>query len=69
MIHPNITIHENLTEAYADIYTPEVLSALSSMAHFNNDIKELMASRIKRRAARQQQKKRITFLDPRIYIS
>jgi malate synthase len=62
----NLNIRKNLKEAYSDVYTSEVLSALSSMARFNNDIKEVMASRIKRRAARQQQK--ITFLDPESYI-
>jgi malate synthase len=64
----HITINSNLQEIYKDIYTPEALSAISSLAHFNNDIKEAMAARIKRRAERAQQKKRITFLDPESYI-
>src|SRR4029079_5589737 len=51
-----------------DAYTPEVLTALSSLAHFNKDIKEAMAARIKRRANRQQQKKRINFLDFESFI-
>jgi malate synthase len=59
-----IKIRNNLKEAYADVYTPEVISALSSLAHFNNDIKAVMAARLKRRAERQDQKQRITFLDP-----
>ena len=69
MINENIKIREGLEEAYSDVYTPEVLSALSSLAHFNKDIKAVMASRLKRRAERQQQKKRITFLDPESHIS
>src|SRR5260221_6718969 len=57
-------IRNNLKESYSDVYTPEVLSVLSSMEHFNNDIKEIMASRIQRRAERQTHKMRITFPDP-----
>ncbi len=68
MIYNNINIPNNLKEAYSDVYTSEVLAALSSLAHFNKDIKDVMASRIKRRADRQQQKKRITFPDPESYI-
>lgn len=64
----NIQINPDLQHTYGDVYTPEALSALSSLAHFNKDIKEAMAARIERRAARQQQQKRITFLDPEIYI-
>ncbi|MCW3109065.1 MAG: Isocitrate lyase [Segetibacter sp.] len=68
MSYSNINISNELKEAYSDVYTPEVLSVLSSLAHFNNDIKEVMALRIQRRTERQQQKKRITFLDPESYI-
>ena len=60
----NMTIRGNLLEKYSDVYTPEVLEALASLAHFNRDVKEVMASRMRRRAERQQQKKRISFLDP-----
>jgi malate synthase len=68
MINQNIIIRKGLEEAYSDIFTSDVLTALSSLAHFNNEIKEVMASRIQRRAERQQQKKRITFLDPESFI-
>ncbi|WPP53552.1 aldolase/citrate lyase/malate synthase family protein [Catalinimonas niigatensis] len=64
MTNKHLNIRDNLKETYSDVYTSEVLSALSSMAHFNSDIKAVMASRIQRRTARQQQKKRISFLDP-----
>ena len=60
----DIIIRGNLKESYTDIYTPEVLAALSALAHFNGDIKNAMAERIKRRTARQQQKQRIAFPDP-----
>ena len=68
MSYNNLIIEGNLKETYNDVFTSEVLSALSSLARFNHEIKEVMASRLKRRAARQQQKKRITFLDPESYI-
>ncbi len=64
----NLIIQNNLKEAYSDIFRSEVLSTLSSLAHFNGEIKEFTASRMQRRAARQQQKKRIAFLDPESYI-
>ncbi len=64
----NITINGNLQEVYNDVYTSEAFAALSSVAHFNKEIKEAMRSRIKRRADRQQQKRRIEFPDPESYI-
>jgi malate synthase len=64
----NIKINGNLAETYSDVYTPEALAALEALAFFNQDIKEAMAARIKRRAARQQDKQKITFLDPDSYI-
>jgi len=64
----NFKINGNLQETYSDVYTPEVLVALSSLAHFNEDIKAAMYARIKRRAERTQQKVRITFLDPGSFI-
>ena len=69
MIYDNIEIRVNLKEVYADVLTPEVLSVLSALSHFNKIIKEVMASRIDRRAERFHHKKRITFLDPESYIS
>jgi malate synthase len=68
VVTKNITIRGNLIDMYSDVYTPEVLEALNSLAHFNKDVKELMDGRLKRRAERQQQKKRITFLEPSAYI-
>jgi malate synthase len=63
-MNSDIIIRGNLKETYQDIYTPEVLAALSSLAHFNTDIKAAMATRIKRRNERQQQKQQIAFPDP-----
>jgi malate synthase len=63
MSYNTLKIRENLKDIYSDVYTSEVLSALSAMAHFNNDIKKIMVSRIDRRALRLQQGQRITFLE------
>lgn len=63
-----ITINGDLQQVYSDVYTDEALAALSALSHFNKDIKDAMAGRIKRREERRQQKKRITFLDPESYI-
>jgi malate synthase len=68
MTHQAFSIRDNLKEVYQDIYNPQVLNALSSLAHFNKDIKELMAKRMERRRERQQNKQRISFLDPQGYI-
>ncbi|HEY1009659.1 MAG TPA: hypothetical protein VGE58_06085 [Daejeonella sp.] len=59
----NIIIRDNLREEYNDVYTSEALNALSAMAHFNKDVKELMDKRIRRRAERQRDHKRISFYD------
>jgi len=64
----NISIRGNLQQTYSDVYTREALAALSALAHFNKDIKEAMTARIQRRADRQQQKKKITFLHPESFI-
>ena len=59
----DLIINDNLQQTYSDVYTPKVLDALASLAHFNKDVKEAMSARIHRRSERQLQKKRITFLD------
>lgn len=68
MIFNDIIIQDNLKESYSDIFTVDVLSVLSSMAHFNKDIKEAMNTRLIRRQDRQTQNKRIHFLDPESII-
>ena len=60
----DLIINDNLQQTYSDVYSPKVLDALTSLAHFNKDVKEAMSARIIRRSERQLQKKRITFLDP-----
>jgi len=68
MSQMNIAIRNKLAESYRDVYTSEVLTILAALAHFNNDIKSVMSTRLKRRANRQQQKSRIIFLDPESLI-
>lgn len=64
----NIIIRDHLKTEYKDIYTEEVLEALSEMAHFNADVKNLMTLRIKKRADRQKTSTRIKFYDPESLI-
>ncbi len=64
----HLTINGNLQETYSDIFTPEVLGALSTLSYFNKEIKDAMAVRILRRSDRQQQQKRVHFLNPHNYI-
>lgn len=64
----NIIIRDNLSEEYKDVYTPEALNALSAMAYFNKDIKELMDARIKKRSMRQRTKTRVAFYDSESFI-
>ena len=68
MINNNISIQEKLKEAYSDVYTSEVVAALSSLAHFNHHVKEMMTKRIERRSMRQQYKMKISFSDPESFI-
>lgn len=70
----NIKIRNKLAEAYRDVYTTEAIEALSVLGHFNSEIKSVMAARLTRRAARQQQRLKIDFLNtesliPRTTIS
>jgi malate synthase len=64
----NFKINDHLVEKYSDVYTSEVLSAISVLAHFNEDIKDAMSARILRRATREKQHQRILFLDPESFI-
>src|SRR5262245_48622841 len=64
-----VQIRDGLQEAYADVFTAEVLDALNAMARFNAAQKELMAIRMERRAERFRKKKRIEFLNPKDMIA
>lgn len=59
----SIQIRDDLANVYSDIYTPEVLSALSVLSWFNEEQKKVMDKRMLRRAERLGNKTPITFLD------
>jgi malate synthase len=63
-----VEIRASLESAYEDVYTPEVLRALSALAPLDADRKAVMRARIDRRAARTRDKQRIEFLDPQALI-
>ena len=58
-----IEIRDNLQRLYDDIYTDEVMTALTSLIRFDEDQKLIMATRIMRRSERARTKQPITFLD------
>ncbi len=59
-----LQIRDGFADAYSDVYTPEVLQVLSTLAEFNHEQKALMHKRIHKRAERMHGRERITFLDP-----
>ena len=59
-----LEIRANLQSTYDDVFTPSALGALEALAHFDDDCKQVMASRIERRAARARDRRRMAFLDP-----
>jgi malate synthase len=59
-----LKIRTHLQDQYPDVYTPEVLAALTVLAPFNKRIKEVMDARMKRRSTRYLTQTRINFLDP-----
>ncbi len=68
-MHTTFTIRPHLEDKYPDVYTPEALDALSHLAPFNQRIKAVMNTRLKRRTARQQTQTRIGFLNPESLIT
>jgi malate synthase len=59
-----LEIHKASQSAYLDVFTPEAIDALLTLAHFDDDRKAVMAGRIARRAARARNRERIAFLHP-----
>ena len=47
-----LEIRGNLENAYADVFTPEAVAALETLAGLDNDRKDVMSARIGRRAGR-----------------
>ncbi|HYU77350.1 MAG TPA: hypothetical protein VEK56_00100, partial [Vicinamibacterales bacterium] len=58
-----IEIRAGLTDAYADVYTHQALSALRALAPLDVRRQQLMHERIERRAKRARERRRLTFLD------
>jgi malate synthase len=63
-----LEIRGNLENAYADVFTPEAVTALEALADLDADRKAVMAARIARRAIRAHEKERIAFLNPQTTI-
>jgi malate synthase len=68
MTSRKLEIRGNLQTAYADVLTPEVLTALEELAPQDDDRKRVMSARIDRRMARARRKQRIEFLDAESFI-
>jgi malate synthase len=64
----DLQIRDNLAQEYSDVYTPDVIAALTLMAQFNAAQKQLMNERIRRRNDRILNKKPLDFLDPSAVI-
>ncbi|MEX0680798.1 MAG: hypothetical protein WD097_05405 [Balneolales bacterium] len=64
MSDKKVIIRGNLQNTYRDVYTPEALTAIATLARFNREIKEAMSARIKRRAERIKNQMGVTFPDP-----
>jgi malate synthase len=63
-----LEIRGNLQREYDDVFTADAVKALNALAFLDKDRKQLMASRIERRAARARNKQRLGFLDPQATI-
>jgi len=59
-----LALRANVQRQYEDILTPEAVAALEALAPLNARRRELMQASLDRRAARQRERARITFLEP-----
>src|SRR5260370_23315100 len=64
-----LEIRGDLESAYADVFTPEAVAALETLAGLDADRKAVMTARIERRAGRARRKQRIAFLDPQATVA
>ena len=64
----NIQIRDYLDRDYPDVYTPEVLTALSSLSELNHDRLAIMRKRMDRRTERGEKQQPLNFLNPDDYI-
>ena len=63
-----LQLRGNLTISYNDVLTRDALAALNALAPLDVDRRQLMQSRLDRRAERQRRHERINFLDPHTVI-
>src|SRR5436190_24002510 len=63
-----LQLRGNLTISYNDVLTRDALAALNALAPLDVDRRQLMQSRLDRRAERQRRHERIAFLDPNTVI-
>ena len=63
-----LEIRSRLKESYDDLFTPQVMAALTFLAGFNTAQKAVMSSRMQRRAQRALGRHPINFLDPNTWI-
>jgi malate synthase len=68
MTSRRLEIRGNLQTAYADVLTPEVVTALEELAPLDEDRKRVMSGRMDRRTARARKRQRIEFLDAESFI-
>ena len=59
----DVEIRGSLESTYSDVYTPKVMVALAALADFNILQKEMMATRMARRAERLRSGRALAFLD------
>jgi len=64
-----LEVRDGLLRTHGDVLTPPTLDALQSLAYLDAERRELMASRIRRRADRARNRQPIDFLDPDAPIS
>lgn len=60
----DLKIRSGVESQYSDVYTDAAKAAMSALASFNDDRRELMTIRTQRRKERAEKKQRIEFLDP-----
>ena len=64
VIDTPLVFRSGVEKEYADIFTPEVKKALTALARFDRDRREVMDARLERRAERARKRERIGFLEP-----
>ena len=60
----DMQIRDHLDTDYSDVYTPEVLTALNSLAELNVERLDVMRKRMERRTERGEKQQPLTFLNP-----